>query len=886
MGAGDADVKLTIQAATGASVSAAEAGVRDALKALETTAKEASSGEAAAVAAVREQYEAAGAAVRKLEAAVDKARSAGAPVSADTSARLREAEQRLADLRKQLAGIPDAVEPIDPALEAAEAAARSFAEAVAKGGRGAERQLGLVNTAIENLETEIKRLRAAGQPVAELEARLARLRSEVARDTQQLGRFRAGLRDAQDELKRSTRAAGEFEGQLTSLEDVLGAISPSLGNLAGKGVAIAGGISIVLYALQQLIEVTEKVGKVLGERYERSLSDAIDEQDRMSGSSVRLAQNLRDVLAKEGYDVAALHLDELLQKDAEFQQRLIERRAEAERLAKAITGDAKALRDSTQAVLAGLREAQEGHVLNAQQAKLAVAALDGEIAAYEKLGKVAPAALVEARKALVLLGRTEADVHDEHDKFLTDFGVKTQEDFFESARRIREFNLEAQISGEVAPAAALKIIAAVEELAAQQALLPATAREATAGVLESLHEIQEGYRETANVALAAFGVQTPDAIRRSAEAIAALAAAYGPLAEVNKEQAEKIKAEALKILDAIALLPKAQQAAVADVTGSLVTLVTKYGEAAAKQREFALDVEAFEKASLERRRAAVSAFTEALGSGLSALIEQLRQVDQATTTGPSAPDTEALKRELAELQALQAKAPISPEQEGRIAEIGQLLTDAGEGATRFAGGLEQASRGQAHASATAEQVNSVLRQVVGSLGDNAEGWRALGIAQREALETLLGQLQAAGNQGFATADVLQGSLGQVREILQGAGLDTSELDDALGGLASGAVDLDAAFSKLDNSLDSNAKAFNEFAGKATEGTKKTKLGVDDMKKSVEGTTEKMHDLGTTTKQAGEIMHAALQPAANTLDSIATKLQLAIGLAHQLGQVEL
>jgi hypothetical protein len=885
MGAGDADVTLSVKAKSDGSIKAAIAEAETALKSLEATVDKSSTAESADVAVLRAQYEAAAKAVAGVEAAIDAARAAGAPVSADAAQRLRETSQQVADLRKQLSGIPDAVEPINPALEEAEQAARNFSASVEKGGRGAERQLGRVGVAIDDLEEEIRRLRGAGQPVADLEARLARLRSEAVRDTLQLGRLRAATRDAGDAMKVATIRAGEFEGQLGSLEAILSIASPGLGGFASKLVAIVGAIELVLLVGKQAKEVIDKIGKAAGEAYARQLEQAIEESDRLSGASVRLAENLRNVLSKEGYDIAADSLADLLVKDAEFQRRLIERRSESDELAKAITGDAKALRDSTQSVLAGIREVQEGRNLTAQQAKLALAALDQEIGGYERLGKAAPAALTEARKSFVLLARTEADAHAEHERFLTDFGVRTQNDFFESAKKIRDFNLEAQISGEVTPAAALKIIAAVDEIRAAQKLLPEDQRIATAGVLASLEEMQEGYRETASVALAAFGVQTPDAVRRSAEAVSALAAAYGPLGEINKEQAEKIKAEALKILESIALLPKAQQAAVADVTGSLVKLVTEYGTAAAKQREFALDVEAFEKESLERRKAAIASFSETLGSGLSALIQQLRDVD-AASKGVGSTDTSALRDELSGLEKAADQGPISQDQQNRINEIRDALIEAGDGAARFAGGLEDAADEGGRVVATSAQVDAVLREVIGSLQGNAEGWRELGIEQRVALETLLGNLQQAGVEGGATAEVLESSLAGVRNVLQGAGLDTATLDQALGDLSSGTVNLGRAFSDLDNKISANEKAFNDFTGKAVDGSKKTTLGVNDIQKSAKGAAEKIHELGTTTKQAGDIMLAALQPAAETLDSIAAKIQKAIGLAQQLGQVPL
>jgi hypothetical protein len=836
------DIELGVGAKPLPSLAAAFDAVTEKVEGAARAIAEAGQAEERDLAAVAAQVQAAAEAADNLRQSVEAARAAGAPVSPETEARLRATAEHVAALQKRLAAIPPAVEPISPALVAAEAAATRFAEAVEEGGRGAGRALSIVNVAIDDLRAEIERLRAGGQPVAALEARLAELRKEVDAGTVRFGRYRAAARDAEDALKGATRGAGEFEGQLSSLEDVASVLSPRLGNVVGRITAIAGGIGIAVIALKTLIEWTEKAGKAGAAELEDHLAD-LDAQIRLSsGETTRYAQNLRDVLRKNGYDVAADGVDELIAKEAELQQRLVARVAATKDLVASLGGDTKKLQDSTAVVLGAVGEllskagigldltkdrlealvaAQESAgdrlarpvQLNTQLAQALVAALDEELARYRDLGREAPENLEKVRTALAVAARADAEFLEAHEKLLAAVGVKSEAEFFEAARQVRDYAGEIERSGTVSAESAALIVQNVDRIRAAQAQLPADQREHTAAMLASLEELQEGYRTTAAVALAALGVQTPDAVRRAAGSVQTLASAFGPLAQVTKEQADKVRDEALKILESIALLPAAQRAGVADITKSLQVLVAQYGTAAEKQKAFAVDVAEVEKATLAKRREALETFAETFASTLDGLLSRLDQAkaDLAAAAGSSTSD---LQKELVELRKLQDQGPISSEQQARINEIETALLDAGAGAARFASGLDDASDAGGRVVASAGEMDGVLRGLLGSLRANQAAWNSLGIETRNAIETQISQLQAAGNQGFATADLIRGVFGTVRDILQGAGGDVRELEAQLGEAAGGTVDLNAAFADLDR----RASAANLKLGELTKAT--------------------------------------------------------------------
>lgn len=451
-------------------------------------------------------------------------------------------------------------------------------------------------------------------------------------------------------------------------------------------------------------------------------------------------------------------------------------------------------------------------------------------------------------------------------------GAATVEELTRSVDIVNKFVAEVEVAGKATPAQALLIIHAIDGIRENVATLPDSQRQATAKVVASLEVMEAKYRSAGEVALLAFGVQTPDALRRSAESVVALAAAFGPLGTVTKEEAEKVAGEAGKILGEIGLLPPAQRAAVKDIEGSLVDLVVKYGTAAAKQKDYALDVQQYEAGLIEKRKAAAASLAATLASGLSALIQQLREAEAATKGLGEGGDTSVLKKELADLQELQDKGPITQEQQARINELTDALLEAGDGAARFASGLDGAAASGGRVVATSQQVDGVLRTVLGTINDNAEGWRGLSLATRQAIEVQIGQLQAAGNQGFATADVLTSSLGSVRDALQGAGFDVSGLNAALGGLQDGTVDLNRSFGLLDNSVSKGEQAYRDFAAKAVEGTAKTKVGTDEMKKSTDAAKDAVHELGTTTAEAAKIMTKSVVDVNAGLGEMETRLR--------------
>lgn len=720
----------------------------------------AAAGAAAATVAAERLAVAVGAASEVEVAANGAASEAAAAREADArafaaaeAARSRRSVEGEAAREKAIAAAAEAYQTAETVAE------RAFAQAQA-GAKGAERSIALATIATEEFEVAIAAAEQAGGNTSVLEARLAAVRQKTDQATTALGRYRAAAADASDKVKVATAKSGEFEGQLGSLEAVLNTVSPSLGNLASKGVAIGGGIGIGVLAIQQLSEVVEKLGKKAADAYADSLSHEIDLSERLSGSSVRLAQNLKNILAKEGYDVAGLSLSRLLDLDQELAERLQARTAAAKRLADAIGGDAIALHDSTATLLQGLEKAREGHELNSKQAKRVLVELDAEIAKYEDIGRVAPVALLKARHALEAIARTAADVRAEHDKLLEAVGVKSAAAFFKGAEDIHRYVSELQIGGAATAEAGGLIVQYVDGLRAQLRLLPEDQRVAAQGILAGLEDIAKGYRETGEVALRAFGVQAPDAIQRSIESLIAYSKALTDSGAVTGAEGLKIIGAIKQVRDQIDQLPAAQRSAAAASLAALDKIETGYRDVAAvAQKEFGLST----PGEIQRSVESLQTLAESFGPLGHVSREQAEKVRDSA------------------LQIQGAIALLPPEQRAavvdQIASLQRLVDKYG-----FA-----AQKQQAFARDTAaafKEVTEIISASLDSFLQKVDEVKRASIAagkggDLEGLKKEVVDLQRASAGGLLTQDQ-QNRLNEVTDLLHDQGVAVSDLTDATG----------------------------------------------------------------------------------------------------------
>lgn len=307
----------------------------------------------------------AAAAIAKLEAEVAKLKAAGRNVE--------QLEAELAALRAQAAAVP-------PSMAAAEAAVARFGAQAEKGGKGAALALGQATTAADRLEAEIEQLAKQGANVDAFRRRLDALRTSIEENTIRAGKMRAAIADAGDSLRSATARSGELTGQIGSLDGVLRVLGAgSLANGVEKLLALEAAFLGTVATAKAAYEILDKLTKFAGNAWAESLIRQAEAARAASGETAKYAANLRNVLAKQGYDVAAESLAGLVAMEDEYQQRLRERGPSVDKLLAQIRGDIKSLADDTAVTLAALEE------LGKQKGGDAFESAKASAANYEKL---------------------------------------------------------------------------------------------------------------------------------------------------------------------------------------------------------------------------------------------------------------------------------------------------------------------------------------------------------------------------------------------------------------------------------------------------------------------------------------------------------------------
>lgn len=716
------------------------------------------------------------------------------------------------------------------ASEAAAAVSR-FGDAAAKGGKGAERAAAQAAVAIEKLENEIRELRAAGGNVEVLEGQLRELNAQMERNVATAGKMRRALADAKDEFKASTARAGELEGQIGSLEGILNVLGAStLGNVASKAVALQGAFLITVAAAKQIFDILDALTKQAGAAWEESLSRQDAAMRAASGETGQYAANLRNVLAKNGYDVANASLADLMKMEEEFVGRLRARGAEMAKLSTQIKGDQKSLQDDTAVTLGALKDLGAEQLNNTAIAGRALDVVRELVARYKELGQEVPEALREWSVALERIAGQHESLLSILDRVLSAVGVRGPAAIDKQIDALREYAGEVERSGAVTADQAGLILSQIDQIRKALELLPESQQEAAAGMIASLEDLEERYRGLANVALSSFGVQTPDAIDRSIAKVDGLLAAFGPLGKVTAEQAAIVVAELQKILEAIALLPAEQKAAMVDQETAIRALADQYGEIAVRRKQYAADILAAEEAQLAREKEIVAERQELL-STFASTFEQLQSKLAGKQGGDAAAaEVEKLKTELAGLEDL---AILTPEQVARMAELEDQIGSATVASAAFATGNKAASL-------SVEEVDGALVGLIDSLKDTEGGFANLPLAARAAVENMVGRLQQAAQEGTATGDTLNDVFLTVGRIVDEAGGSMGDLGTAINRANEDTLNLRREFGELEQGL-----AKTETAAKLL------------------GETQK--DAGTVAKEAAEAAVTAAKAQTEALE---------------------
>lgn len=335
----------------------------------------------------------------RLKVTADTTGAVG-PVDALTSA-----QQRTGEAGKKAGQVAsEGAAALSPAYEKAAAAVANFAAQAEQGGRGAAKAATLAELAIEELEAEISRLKALGQPTAALEASMGGLRDKVAGATEQVGRFRAAAADAADKMKAATARAGETDGAITGLADAIKAANFGLGELVTKV-----GVSLVVFqqaytTTRNLIGKAKELGvnvdavsvSFLGvtkaaEEFVNVETQAQTATRENSEASTELAQ-IQAILATR-YNDTASSIEEARAKLQAHSRAAYESSAAIKQENEALFGKESSLKSSTEALLGAIAAEEKEGALTTAQVEIVKTALKSKAEEYQKAGQAIDAAL-------------------------------------------------------------------------------------------------------------------------------------------------------------------------------------------------------------------------------------------------------------------------------------------------------------------------------------------------------------------------------------------------------------------------------------------------------------------------------------------------------------
>lgn len=753
----------------------------------EARAGGAGAGEAAGKAAVS---------IAKLEAEVAKLKAAGRSVEA--------LEAELKSLQSQAAAIP-------PSMGAAEAAVAQFGVRAEKGGKGAALALGAATAATDRLEAEIDQLAAKGVNVDGFRRKLDAMRVSIEANTIKAGKMRAAVADAGDALRVATARGGELTGQMGSLDGILRLLGAgSLAETAERALALQGAFLITISTAKQVYEILDKLTKQAGDAWAESLIRQDEAMRLASGETVQYAQNLRNILARQGYDVASDSLSGLIAKEGEFQARLRQRRDAVEEIVKQATGDRKALEDSVAATLAAVAQVQKSGEANAQQYASLGRSVTELIAKHKEMGQVVPAELERQRSVLARLATTAADYARAHDAILEAVGVQTPEQVDKAITSLLAYAREVELAGDVTAEQAAKIRGGIGSIRTQMEELPEGARQGLEGMLGSLEELESRYAGTADVAARAFGSTTPEAISRSVEALRGLIEAWGGVAGTTQEQAARIAAEAQKIRESIATLPAAERDAAAAQAEILEGITVTYGRVAGSRQKFAVDVLEAERKAAEEEARLIKEREERLDSLTGKIAGTFRQLQQAASAPVDGGGEEiaGLTAEIQELEKANREAGLSIDELNKLGDLKGQLAGAQQAAASWGGEAKKTTVG-------AKEVDAAMSGLFDTLAqDGGAAFRELNEVQQGAIRSLITNLQQTAQTTGATSDDISTAFGRIGQVLEEAGGSIGNLGNDLARSSEETLDLGREFDRLNPSLDAAGNAMGKIGEEA------------------------------------------------------------------------
>ncbi len=611
--------------------------------------------------------------------------------------------------KEDLKLVPPELEEVSRASKEAGSAMERFGAQAGKSVRGAQTAAVQAQGAIVRLEGAIERARATGGIVPpEWEKRLASLRAEMARNVTEAGRFVAIQKDVQDELAASTERAAGFDEQATTLtEGIIARFPKAQAAIVGFGASVA--------TVQLAYRETRQFVDFMRDRFGVDIDKGIKEGIQAWAEFVDFVVNSEDRI-QEAIDLevnAGLISDRLRRQQGETLQELTAR----------IDSYSAGLRQARLDMEAGDEAAQE----------FAEGVAGIEVGDLEK----------RIQSLLDVLGQFKGDFGDLASSAVFPRFAGEVKEISEVLRRYKE-TLRATLSGQ-------ELI----DFDAAVTTFERSVRDKLAGTVAYAVEQTKAL-------LAVFGVQTPEAIRKSVESLRGLIEVFGGLGKVTHEQAAQVAAEADRILKAIALLPASQREALADTVASLHATSDAYRKHAEDVTAFAASgTKAIEEATAarlaawEKEKEALAGLSEEAGSTRAALLKSL------DTKKPEAGDDRRATDPRGELAELKLK-PIQTEEDlARIEELQDQL-----------GGLRQK---QEEARAGSEQVEAAIarfRQELEATGT------ALSTLDQEGISVLLSRLQQTAEESGVTASQISEAFAGVDTVVAKAKERAAELNSS------------------------------------------------------------------------------------------------------------
>jgi hypothetical protein len=445
------------------------------------------------------------------------------------------------------------------------------------------------------------------------------------------------------------------------------------------------------------------------------------------------------------------------------------------------------------------------------------------------------------------------------------FGISTPDAVRKSVESLRTLVSAFGGLGRVSGAEGEKVAKEVQKIRDQINLLPADQQAAVKDLVRQLDQWDEALAKSAATVLKTFGVQTPEAIHRSADELRGLVSAYGALGTVSKEQADKVVSESKRVLGEIALLPAAQRAALADQTASIRTIETVYASWALKAKAVAVDlVESFHK------------IYDALKQ-ITDLVDTANQkVRDAKTAalGGAGQSVEALQKQVADLQS---KPTLSADEGQQLQTLNDQLLAARQRVADLKYGVDQFKVSQDKVVVSTQDVTTRVRSFTDFIHQNKDAWAALTEVQRTNVENALSGLQDAADQGGATQQQILEAGSLIAKSFANTAIDTSHLTESLREAGGVSFDVKRQLEDLAQGQKPLADGFAAVADQATKAAQAQQQASD----SPTGKPADMAKFGADAKNAGEAGASAFTGFNAKLGDTVKLLTEADRLCHDL-----